>query len=263
MAEDTISRAEQANRDVYREVARRARGRLTEEAGVLLIHGPHPSWVLANAAFRTDPGLPAEAAIERVVRSFREVGRRATITTFARVDGDLDAALRDRGWTLAIDLPVMVRVGRLAEPSVEGATLHWLDPGEPEDLGSFRDVLRRGFAEDDEEREVIDALLADPASIAPPGAAAVIALLDGVPTACAMVYEVGAAAVVGWVATVPEARRRGLGRLVTVAVSNRGLEDGAAWVTLQASPMGLPVYAAMGFETVTGSRVWVGPEPAS
>jgi ribosomal protein S18 acetylase RimI-like enzyme len=70
-------------------------------------------------------------------------------------------------------------------------------------------------------------------------------------------------AVVGWVGTVPEARRRGLGRRVTAAATNRGFEDGAAWVTLQASAMGLPLYRSMGFETVTSSRIWVAPDPTS
>jgi GNAT superfamily N-acetyltransferase len=260
MADDIIPMAERANREVFREVVRRTGGRIVDADGILLIHGPHPSWVISNGAFRTDPGLPAESTIARVVGSFGELGRRPTLTTFERVDGDLDDAVRRAGWTMAIELPVMVREAPLPVRPVTRATLRWLDAGDPRDLAGLRDVLRRGFAEDDEERGVVDSLLAGPASIAPPGVDAVVATLGDAWSASAMAYRVGDAAVVGWVATVPEARRRGLGRLATAAVANRGLEGGAAWVTLQASPMGLPVYASMGFETVTTSRVWIGPQ---
>lgn len=262
MADDLTPSVERANQEIYLEAARRSGGRIVDAGGVCLIHGTNPSWVIANGAFRTDPGLPAATTIERVVDSFRELGRRPTIMTFARPDGDLDAVLPDLGWTIAIDLPVMVRETALTVRPVERATIRWLDPAVPQDLESLRDVLRRGFAEDDEEREVVDSLFAGPESIAPPGAEAVIAMLDGGRAACAMVYRAGDAAVVGWVATVPEARRRGLGRLLTAAASNRGLDLGAAWVTLQASPMGLPVYRSMGFETITSSRIWVGPKPS-
>jgi GNAT superfamily N-acetyltransferase len=91
--------------------------------------------------------------------------------------------------------------------------------------------------------------------------AAAVARLDGAPAAAALVYVEGAGAVVAWVATAPEARRRGLGRFVTAAVTNRGLDLGAAWVTLQASDMGAPLYRAMGYRDVSMSRVWLAPSP--
>jgi GNAT superfamily N-acetyltransferase len=260
MADDVLTVAERANQDVYRQVARRTGGRIIESGGLCLIHGNHPSWVLANCAFRTDPNLAAGAVIDRVVESFRRLARRPTLMTFERPDGDLDVALAAAGWTRAIELPVMVKGAAVAKRPVEGATLRWLKAGQPGDLEVLRDVLRRGFAEDEEEREVVDSLFAGPESFAGPDAAAVIATLDAGAAACAMIYRVGDVAVVGWVATVPEARRRGLGRLVTAATTNRGFQLGAAWLTLQASPMGEPLYRSMGFETVTSSRVWIGPK---
>jgi hypothetical protein len=48
---------------------------------------------------------------------------------------------------------------------------------------------------------------------------------------------------------------------VTAAVTNRGLDLGAAWVTLQASDMGAPLYRAMGYRDVSMSRVWLAPSP--
>jgi hypothetical protein len=55
---------------------------------------------------------------------------------------------------------------------------------------------------------------------------------------------------VQWVGTVPAARQSGLGALVTTVVTNLAFARGASSVTLQASPMGAPVYVALGYETL-------------
>ena len=47
---------------------------------------------------------------------------------------------------------------------------------------------------------------------------------------------------------MPAARGLGLGGLLTTRVTNLAFEHGAASVTLQASPMGEPVYLALGYE---------------
>ena len=49
---------------------------------------------------------------------------------------------------------------------------------------------------------------------------------------------------------MPAARGQGLGALVTTAVTNLAFARGAASVTLQASPMGEPVYRALGYEPI-------------
>jgi predicted GNAT family acetyltransferase len=49
------------------------------------------------------------------------------------------------------------------------------------------------------------------------------------------------------VGTAEEARGRGLAELVTRTVTNLAFDLGAPAVTLQASPMGEPIYARMGY----------------
>jgi len=61
------------------------------------------------------------------------------------------------------------------------------------------------------------------------------------------------------VGTVPEYRRRGLGDAVSRAATNAGFELGARIVALEASPMGLPLYAKMRYETVAIDRIWLPP----
>ena len=49
---------------------------------------------------------------------------------------------------------------------------------------------------------------------------------------------------------MPAARGRGLGDLVTRVVTQRAFDLGAAFVSLQASEMGEPVYRRMGYREV-------------
>ena len=65
---------------------------------------------------------------------------------------------------------------------------------------------------------------------------------------------------IGWVATLPAFRRRGLGTLVTAAAADALFESGMTGVALQASPDGLPVYEQMGFREVTRYAIWLPPE---
>ena len=64
-----------------------------------------------------------------------------------------------------------------------------------------------------------------------------------------------------WVGSLAEARGRGLGRAVTAAATNAGFDLGADVASLQASPMGEPVYRAMGFETIYDYRLLMSPPP--
>jgi hypothetical protein len=52
------------------------------------------------------------------------------------------------------------------------------------------------------------------------------------------------------VGTVASARQLGLGRVITQLATNVAFGRGAANCTLQASEMGEPVYAKLGYETL-------------
>ena len=92
--------------------------------------------------------------------------------------------------------------------------------------------------------------------MAGPNVAAFIGELDGRPASVAGAWLVGDDAVIGWVATVPDARRRGLGSLVTARAVEWAFERSARFAVLQASPAGRPVYERIGFATVRLDRIW-------
>jgi hypothetical protein len=69
---------------------------------------------------------------------------------------------------------------------------------------------------------------------------------------------------IGWIATRKEYRGLGLGRLATIAATRAGFLLGATFASLEATRMGFPVYARLGFEEVLRYRnYWPGPATRS
>lgn len=74
-----------------------------------------------------------------------------------------------------------------------------------------------------------------------------LALLGDAPVATATLLLAGGAAGIYWVATVPEARGRGIGAAVTLAALRAGRADGMGVGVLQSTAMGVPVYRRLDF----------------
>jgi len=77
-----------------------------------------------------------------------------------------------------------------------------------------------------------------------------IGYLDGAPVAVSASLMARGLVGVYAVGTLPEARGRGIGTAMTRRAAFDGLASGASVAVLQASTMGEPVYARMGFRTV-------------
>ncbi len=75
-----------------------------------------------------------------------------------------------------------------------------------------------------------------------------LGMWQGQPAAIAALYLDAGVAGIYFVATVPEARRQGIGMAVTQAILQEARNLGYRLAILQASPMGTPVYARMGFQ---------------
>jgi GNAT superfamily N-acetyltransferase len=84
-----------------------------------------------------------------------------------------------------------------------------------------------------------------------------VGLLDGAPVATsALVMDSGVAGIYA-VATLPEARRKGIGRLMTVVPLLEAREQGYRVGILQASSMGYPIYRSIGFRDVCKFRLYL------
>lgn len=89
----------------------------------------------------------------------------------------------------------------------------------------------------------------------------VVARLDGMPVALSRVLVHGGAAMVHGVATLPRARRRGIGSAVTLRALQLARDAGATVGVLQASSMGQGPYRRLGFEHIASYGRYVRPTP--
>lgn len=98
----------------------------------------------------------------------------------------------------------------------------------------------------------------------PPGYRPYLALADGEPAACLAILDVDGDATVTWVGTVERARGRGLAsKLMRHALADAA-ERGCDVSTLQATAMGEPIYARLGYREMGRVNMWERrkPEPA-
>jgi ribosomal protein S18 acetylase RimI-like enzyme len=94
-------------------------------------------------------------------------------------------------------------------------------------------------------------------SLASPNVQGFLGYVDERPVTGAILYASHGVAGVGWVGTHPEFFGRRYAEAVTAAVVEEGFRRGLTAASLQASPMGRPVYARMGFETPTEYKMYL------
>jgi ribosomal protein S18 acetylase RimI-like enzyme len=219
----------------------------------------HPA--ISNAAFRRDSSVNAEDFIARAEGFFaaRERGFSIWARAGQAADDDLISAAEAAGLQAVYEMPEMTLGNELAAESLPaGAELRRLR-AEDEAPGFWR-VATEAYASNGFPPEVFagytehSGLLAD-------NVAAFIVYLDGEPASIAMTIVSHGVAGIYWVGSAERARGRGLGRAVTVAATNAGLALGAKIASLQASPMGKPIYLALGYETAFEYRLLMSPPP--
>ena len=116
----------------------------------------------------------------------------------------------------------------------------------PEQLVGFREAAFRGFG-----YPVAAArIFLDERLLGLPQVRLYSGLVGGAVVATSMLIATGAVAGIYWVATLEEQRGRGYGEALTWAAITGGREFGCGIASLQASNLGRPVYARMGFEHV-------------
>lgn len=94
------------------------------------------------------------------------------------------------------------------------------------------------------------------AGIADAGGQCYLARHDGEPAATVVIYDHEGDAGVYWVATVPDARGRGLCRGLMSRALLDARDRGCETASLQATKMGAPVYADLGFRDLGVIEMW-------
>jgi hypothetical protein len=238
------------------------RGTIVEEGGVVLYAADTSFPVLFNGAWRTDSALAAHDVIARADAFFaaKERGYSITLRDEKAEDDDLRVAAEAAGLAALIHAPEMVRRTPVEQlPVTAGAELRWV-----EDQGSFDDFITvsdSAYSSLGMPVGTIASAVIDLPALTEPNIHSVVAYVDDAPVAAAQTILSHSIGGVYWVGTVESARGTGLGDGVTRAVTNRAFAEGAVAVSLQASPMGEPIYLKMGYETLYHYSTYVRFEP--
>jgi hypothetical protein len=234
------------------------KGVVHEEGGALLLASVSPFPVMVNAAFRTDDEIDAGAVVATAVEFFaqRQRGFTLFVRDLAGVDDDLARAAESAGLTELFRAPEMICRQRLDErPAPAGAELRRVT--QEAEARDFAKVNAQAYTSLGMPADVVNALFSHPRALLAPHVMAVVAYLEGQPVSAAMTVVSHGIAGVYWVGTVEAARGTGLGEACTRAVTNAGFDLGARAQSLQASPMGAPIYTRMGYETLYEYRHFV------
>ncbi len=234
---------------------------IEDKPGWLLGAGSASHPVISNAVFRRDDGADPGELIAHAKEFFGERGRGFSVWCRAEQteDRDLLAAAEAAGLQFAYAMPEMTLRAPVQTPAL------------PSDV-ELRRLATKGQAEDYWRVAIasyaslgfppeVFAGYSDHSGLLAENVAAFLAYLDGEPVAIAMTIVSDGVAGIYWVGTLEQARGKGLGRAVTAAATNAGFELGADLASLQASPMGKPIYEAMGYETIFDYRLLMSTPP--
>jgi len=219
----------------------------------------HPA--ISNAAFRSDNSLDAGEFIARAKNFFarRERGFSIWLRGDEAEDRDLVAAAEQAGLQKVYEMPEMtLQAPAEPQPLPAGVELRQLATSEQAD--DYWHIAAASYASLGFPAEVFRGYT-DHRGLLADDVVAFIAYLDGDPVSIAMTIVNHGVAGIYWVGSLEQARGKGLGRAVTVAATNAGFDLGANVASLQASPMGKPIYEAMGYETVFGYELFMSPPP--
>lgn len=157
-------------------------------------------------------------------------------------DAGIASELIARGYVQKPDLPCMVFDGARCEaPPVQGLEIATVR--DAEGLAHFQRMAFESFGYPVE----VAPLALTPELVDLPHVTAFVGYVQGEPAACSLLITTGEMAGIYWVGTLAAHRKLGLGAALTAHAVNEGLAHGCKRACLQASPLGQPVYARIGF----------------
>ena len=232
-------------RALFRLIGRSSEGaHVLELDGVMATVAPKvPERSLPNSViYESESALIA--ALPELARHYDEQGVEAWTVWTPEDDSEAAAALSDAGHSMDADPAAMtLDLAGLAEPSeIECRTGDDLIPV----IAAIND---RAYDHED----AFARMLAEH----PPGVAwNYVADVAGEPAACLQILPVDGDASVYWVATLAEARGRGLATGLLLRALWDAREAGCDMSSLQATKLGEPVYARLGYKSHGALQMW-------
>ena len=226
-----------------------ARGSRAERPadGVLATIAPGaPERSLPNAVLYRDPAALTDDVLDDVGARYAAAGVRAWTVWVRPGDAALAERLAARGH--AHDAQPMLMAAPMAELDLAPRRDLDLDPAPRwADVAALNDAA---YGLDGEVAAMLD-------GVDDPAAALWVARVDGTPAGTVVIRPHEGDAEVFWVAVAPQARGRGIaGELMRRALAAARDDGGCTTASLEATAMGEPLYAAMGFRSLGRFGMW-------
>jgi ribosomal protein S18 acetylase RimI-like enzyme len=234
--------------EAIREHARWQGCECVEDDGVTMLAGPNAFPItFRNCVVRTDARVPAAGVLERARDYFAKRGRGYTVLARARLDADIEQALKAGGLS-PTEAPCMLIESPVAEPAIAD--------GLRVERFSVEAHIRHAVQINEDAYEAIKLPAAETrvffarrSALLSSRVIGFVAYRGAVPVSTALTILSGDGAGVYWVGTASFARRSGLADVCTRLATNAGFASGARVVTLQASAFGEPLYRRLGYRT--------------
>jgi hypothetical protein len=236
--------------ECLRVIARLLGGAIEEEDGAALIATGLPAAMFNPVMVFQTPAEP-RALIERARYFYGRRGLPWLIRAAGTATAPIAQAAAESGLHASSPVPGML-LDPLAgtPPVVPGFEIRPV--ADERALDTYLEVLGDGFGIPRE----MTALLFTPAWFETLDCTFYLGYLEGEPVATGMRFTSHGIAGVYNISTLPGRRKRGLGEAITWRSALDGLAEGCVASSLQASEMGFPIYARMGFRHVVDYQTW-------
>jgi ribosomal protein S18 acetylase RimI-like enzyme len=218
------------------------------DALVLVSGAAIPSLNVA-AGTTPDPGPVSRKTLDEAATEVARAGLPWSVTVRGAAGDAVTALAARHGLTKRGDLLLMGCAAREALLRADEASSSLIHPVSAADSKVYTDALGEGFGVP---CDVFGSLMGGGVLDAP-GFAGYLAEVDGQPVATGLGVRSGRAVGVFNISTVPSARRRGLGRAMTVRVMADAFAADADTAYLNPSQVGLALYESLGFR---GIETW-------
>lgn len=211
-----------------------------------------PNPILNGVAGASLPEDRLDAVLNKTMERFiaRAVPMTWWVSPSTHPDG-LGARLEAHGLRYDGETPGMaVNINSLSQAGEAAPSLTIAPATSEDDLREWARIMARGFGILDETQFALKEMALRHCLRDDPQWIYYLARLDGQPVATTSMFPYAGVAGIYCVATLPEARKRGIGAEITRVALQQAGEQGYRVGILQASGMGFPVYRRMGFATV-------------
>jgi GNAT superfamily N-acetyltransferase len=231
---------------LWRLMAAGSGGEVWEEEGVLAAIIPQaPDRSVFNSVFYED-GERLVASLDRIAAAYDEAGVRAWTVWVPEADRKTAAALKEAGHVFDAEPRAMaMEFSELRPPDTDAAVKirQALDMAEVARLNEVAYGWPPGEFSAVAEAEI-------------PGTYAYFGSLDGETVGTVVVWDHDDDAEIAWVATLPEARGRGVSKAVMARALADARERGRLTSTLVATKLGRPVYERVGYRDFGAIHMW-------